>query len=228
MLFSGGIFKEKKLKTGSILQLISNQNKKYENQAQFSVVKDHVFLFKFLFPKKHIFPCGSHGILVDQFRHEDSLYSDWERSVSHVPLSDRSPRDLRNRIDSERSEQRSDRNLRHDGNKPMGQKIPALKLGTKNGGGIDREGFKLDFSQTRPREPERYVPDSDDRKSQSGEDASSRDLKGSESNRSRRHGHQDRPEIGINKLALPLPGQPPSTSGTGLGIMPALNLGKLI
>lgn len=227
VLFSGSIFQDRKLKTGSILQLITKQNKKYENQAQFSIVKDKVLLFRFLFPKKNIFPCGSQGVLVDQFRKPDVVYSDWERSQTGGSLSERTPKEMRNRLDSEVSGQRSERSQKKGQDKGLGQKIPSLKLGGQNGHGAGTVGFKLDFTKANTRNMDRAGPDSEDRISQSAEEVSSRDIKGSSSNRSRRQAHNERPEIGINKLALPLPGQPPSTSGTGIGIMPSLNLGIL-
>jgi hypothetical protein len=226
VLFSGGIFKDNRLKTGSILQLISNQNKKYENKAEFSSVKDKVFLFKFLFPKKLIFPIGSQGILVENFRKSDNLFPEWERIVNSKPLSSRSPRELRSRGESIPSRQQSDRQGTNGGISNGPQQIPSLKFGSKNINGFDKLEFRLDIDQLQKGRRDQPEPESDERASQSVEDTSSRDNRGSESNRGRVPVLRTNPDMGINKITLPKTGM--SSGGTGLGLgLPSLNLCKI-
>lgn len=69
VLFSGGIFRHNRLRTGAIWEVSwtnrrPNDKKKQERMNE---VKETVFLFKFLFPKKLAFPCERQTPYLQQF-----------------------------------------------------------------------------------------------------------------------------------------------------------------
>ena len=81
VLFSGGIFKENRLRTGSILQLIRNQNRQVRNNHQLTNIQDKVFLFKFLFPTKIQGGSQSNPTFgFDTFKGQDADYAQWLHS----------------------------------------------------------------------------------------------------------------------------------------------------
>jgi hypothetical protein len=190
-------------------------------------VKDKVFLFKFLFPKKVLFPIGSQGILVDSFRQSEGGSPEWDRILSSRPLSERSPREQRSRGDSQPSAQQSERLHRPAPDRQSGQPVPNLRLGAKHPGGLDKLEFRLDIGGLQPPRADRAEPRSEDRQELSPGDSSSRDLPGSSSSRRRGHNQRPGPGMGINKISLPKPGMPSGGVGLGLG-MPALNLCKIL
>lgn len=230
ILFSGGVFKGGKVQTGIIFQVFSNPNRKYENQAQFSAVKEKVYLFKFLFPKKVSFPIGSEKIINEAFKEKDEEYKRWEAEMkksSKRPVSDRSY------PDESPSEQQYGSGLKSA--RPQLQngpsQIPSLKLALKNVKDYDSVEYKFEIGRQveNPRTKERETINMDD-DSDVPSSHSSRGRKSSEyinrpklelHNKSSNDGFKNQhAELPFKKLAIP-------KLGSGNGPLPSLNLGRL-
>ena len=69
VLFSGGVFKNNKLRTGSILQLISNRTRSNSDSRQSqNEMRNTVYLFRFLFPRKGGVASGIQLSLLQNFK----------------------------------------------------------------------------------------------------------------------------------------------------------------
>lgn len=100
VLFSGGVFKNNKLKTGAIWEVTWSQRTRNDEEREEKMrnVKEMVFLFKFLFPKKLDFPSDRHKPFLRQFKGEDptvKLFNDKERRYSEFESSERSYSNMR-------------------------------------------------------------------------------------------------------------------------------------
>lgn len=72
-MFSGGVFKKNKLKTGAIWEVTWSKKSKNdeERQQKMKKIKETVFLFKFLFPRQPKFPNQIQSQILKKFQAKD-------------------------------------------------------------------------------------------------------------------------------------------------------------
>lgn len=157
VLFSGGIFRHNRLRTGAIWE-VSWTNRRAndrERQERMNQVKETVFLFKFLFPKRMSFPCERQAPFIQKFIGKDPCKLK-KRPVSQS-YKNRKPNSL-NEYDSPASPELNSPHLVPSQNIPplkRNPKVPGLNLPRGNvKTGIDKMEFRLSV--------EREMSDDDD------------------------------------------------------------------
>ena len=229
VLFSGGVFQDNTLRTGSILQLISNRRREYKNQELFTMVREKVFLFKILFPKKVAFPSDQEQMLPDPFIGHDEDYSQWENSRSNRPISER----VRNEVGSIDSQggQMSERGR-------ITQNPQSYTYEGRDINGFERLELRINVSEGRYAQ-QQSVSDQDGSQNEPTSLSGSRGGRGDGDAESpaRRIDNppNNRPEVPITRLAIPTLGvqnlnlnsHSNQQGGGGNTALPTLNLGGL-
>lgn len=156
VLFSGGIFKHNRLRTGAIWE-VSWTNRRAndrERQERMNQVKETVYLFKFLFPKKMSFPCERQAPLLRKFFGGDPCRLN-KKTVSQS-YKNKKPNDM-DKYNSPASPELNSPKIVPSQNIPplkRNPKVPGLNLPRGNRNGIDKLEFRLSV--------ERDISDEDD------------------------------------------------------------------
>ena len=211
------------MQTGIIFQVFSNPNRKFENQAQFTAVKEKVFLFKFLFPKKVSFPAGSQQLLAERFKEEDEDYKKWDLGFTKKT---KRPDSERSHLEQSKSENQASgqKSARPHGSEGPAQ-VPSLKFGLKNLKDYDSVEYRFQVGEAEGKEREKDSPmddDSDAPSSHSSREQSSPERRAPPKldlpPRNGAETHAPPADLPIKKLGIPKLGGGPG--------MPALNLGR--
>ena len=159
VLFSGGVFRHNRLRTGAIWE-VSWSNRRAndrEREERMRQVKETVFLFKFLFPKKISFPCERHSPYIKELKGDDPTYKFPEARRSNNNFRDRKPDNLSDFNSSDSPDVNAPK-MKPSVNIPplmWKNKIPGLDLEKAHlQNGVDKKVFAVSFKSPGSEEEE--------------------------------------------------------------------------